>query len=89
MLLLRCYVSQPKERSYLFNKGDRLEHRNWRPITLLNIHYKLAVRVIAGRLLKVIYLIVRKDKTCSVPENVAIIRVVSFPPRTGVPLAIL
>ena len=57
--------------------------------------YKLAARVVAGRLLKVIHLIVAKDQTCGVPgrfigENVSIIRdVVSFASRTSVPLAIL
>lgn len=81
--------------SLIFKKGDRLDPRNWRPITLLNVDYKLAARVVAGRLLKVIHLIVAKDQTCGVPgrfigENVSIIRdVVSFASRTGVPLAIL
>ena len=81
--------------SLIFKKGDRLDPRNWRPITLLNVDYKLAARVVAGRLLKVIHLVVAKDQTCGVPgrfigENVSIIRdVVSFASRTGVPLAIL
>ena len=81
--------------SLIFKKGDRLDPRNWRPITLLNVDYKLAARVVAGRLLKVIHLIVAKDQTCGVPgrfigENVSIIRdVVSFASRTGFPLAIL
>ena len=81
--------------SSIFKKADRLDPRNWRPITLLNLDYKLAARVVAGRLLKVIHLIVAKDQTCGVPgrfigENVSIIRNgVSFSSRTGVPLAIL
>ena len=81
--------------SLIFKKGDRLDPRNWRPITLLNVDYKLAARVVAGRLLKVIHLIVAKDQTCGVPGrfiggNVSIIRdVVFFASRTGVPLAIL
>ena len=81
--------------SLIFKKADRLDPRNWRPIALLNVDYKLAARVVAGRLLKVIHLIVAKDQTCGVPgrfigENVAIVRdVVSFASRTGVPLAIL
>ena len=81
--------------SLIFKKGDCLDPRNWRPITLLNVDYKLAARVVADRLLKVIHLIVAKDQTCGVPgrfigENVSIIRdVVSFASRTGVPLAIL
>ena len=43
--------------SLIFKKGDR-------PITLLNVDYKLAARVVAGRLLKVIHLILAKDQTC-------------------------
>ena len=65
--------------SLSYKKGDRLDLRNWRPITLLNVDYKLAARVIAGRLLRVIHLIVDKDQTCGVPgrfigENVALLR---------------
>jgi len=66
-----------------------------RVITLLNIDYKLAARVIAGCLLKVIYLVVDKDQTCGVPgrfigENVALLRdVVEFASSSGTPNAIL
>ena len=41
--------------------------RNWRPITLLNVDYKLASRVLAGRLLKVIHVVVSKDQTSGLP----------------------
>ena len=34
--------------SLSFKKGDRLDPCNWRPITVLNVDYKLAARVIAG-----------------------------------------
>ena len=53
--------------SLLFKKGDRLDARNWRPISLLNVDYKIASRVIAGRLLKVIHLVVHTDQTCGIP----------------------
>ena len=46
-----------------FKKGDRLDPKNWRPITLLNADYKIASRSIAARLLNVIHLIVGKDQT--------------------------
>lgn len=81
--------------SLSFKKGDRLDPCNWRPITLLNVDYKLAARVIAGRLLKVIHLVVSSDQTCGVPvrfigENVALLRdVVEFASSSGVPTAIL
>lgn len=49
--------------SLSFKKGDCLDMRNWHPISLLNIDYKLAAHTVAARLLKVIYLIVAKDQT--------------------------
>lgn len=81
--------------SLSFKKGDRLDPRNWRPITLLNVDYKIASRAIAGRLLKVIHLVVDKDQTCGVPgrfigENVALLRdVVDFASFSGTPVAVL
>ena len=38
----------------ILKKGDRQDHKNWRPISPLNLDYKLCDRVLAGRLLKVI-----------------------------------
>ena len=81
--------------SLSFKKGDRLDPRNWRPISLLNVDYKLAARVLAGRLLKVIHLVVADDQTCGVPgryigENVAFLRdVVHYASFSGQPIAIL
>ena len=78
-----------------FKRGDRLDPRNWRPITLLNVDYKIASRVIAGRLLKVIHLVVSGDQTCGVPgrfigENVSLLRdVVHYASSSGTPVAIL
>lgn len=69
--------------------------RNWRPITLLNVDYKLAACIIAARLSKVTHLVVAKDQTCGVPgryigENVAFLRdVVSYAGFFDSPLAIL
>ena len=81
--------------SLSFKKGDRLDMRNWRPISLLNVDYKLAARAVAARLLKVINLIVAKDQTCGVPgryigENVAFLRdVVSYATTFDAPVVIL
>ena len=78
-----------------FKKGDRLDMQNWRPISLLNVNYKLAAQAIAGRLLKVIHLVVAEDQTCGVPgryigENVALLRdVVSYATMFDSPVAIL
>ena len=78
-----------------FKKGDRLDPKNWCPITLLNVNYKIASRALAGRLLKVIHAVVAQDQTCGVPgryigENVSFLRVVvhhAF--SSGVPVAVL
>ena len=51
--------------SLLFKKGDRFDMKNWRPITLLCVDYKIASRVIAGRLLKVIGTVVSPDQSCT------------------------
>ena len=80
--------------SLSFKKGDCLDIRNWRSISLLNVDYKLASRVIAGRLLKIIHLVVEKDQTCGVPgrfigENVAFLRdVVDYATLSNAPVAV-
>ena len=75
----------------IFKKGDRLEHKNWRPISLLNVHYKICTRTVAGRLLNVLH----PNQTCGVKGrfiggNVALLRdIVDFTSETGQPAAIL
>lgn len=61
----------------------------------MNVDYKLAARAIAGRLLKVIHLVVDNDQTCRVPgrligKNVALSHdVANYASSSGVPVAIL
>ena len=54
-----------------------------RPISLLNVDYKLCARALAGRLLKVLHHVILPDQTCGVKgrfigENVAFLRDVSI-----------
>ena len=44
--------------SLSFKNGDRLDPKNWWPISLLNVDYKIASRAIASRLLKVLHAVV-------------------------------
>ena len=99
-VLNSCYhsvfVSLSVQRYYYltFKKGERLDARNWRLISLLNVDFKIAARAIAGWLLKVIRLVVAKDQTCGVPdryiwENVAFFWDVSYATTFDSPVAIL
>ena len=38
----------------LYKRGDRMDMKNWRPITLLCVDYKIAAKAIANRLLQVL-----------------------------------
>ena len=77
----------------ILKKG--LDHKNWQPISLLNVDYKLCARVLAGRLLKVIALVVAPDQTCGVPgryigENVTFLHdVVELANKYNLPVALL
>ena len=99
-VLNSCYhsvfVSLSVQRYYYltFKKGEFLDARNWRLISLLNVDFKIAARAIAGWLLKVIHLVVAKDQTCGVPdryiwENVAFLWDLSYATTFDSPVAIL
>ena len=60
----------PSQRSglitLLHKRGDHLEMKNWRPITLLCADYKIAAKAIANRLLEVLPTVVHPDQSCGV-----------------------
>ena len=49
------------------DKSKKSSLKYWRPISLLNVHYKIISKSIANRLSKVMHTIVSVDQTCSVP----------------------
>ena len=51
----------------LFKKNDIELLKNWRPISLLNVDYKIAAKVIATRLKHVLGSITHEDQTCGIP----------------------
>ena len=79
----------------LYKKNDPLDTKNWRPISLLNVDYKIATRAISGRLLGVMPTIVGPDQTCGVrgrtiSENLAWVRdLLEYVEREDIPLALL
>ena len=70
-------------------KDDRRNLKNWRPISLLNVDYKICSKALSLRLKKVLGSIVDPDQTCSVPgrsisSNLALLRdTLDFTERTG------
>ena len=79
----------------LYKKNDRLDTKNWRPISLLNVDYKIATRAISGRLLAAIGSVVGTDQTCGVPgrrisENLFLVRdLLDYMERDDLPVALL
>lgn len=60
-------------------KGDKKLLKNWRPITLLNVDYKIISKTLASRLKTVLESIISPEQTCSVPgrdisDNIASVR---------------
>lgn len=74
----------------IFKKRDDIRDlKNWRPIPLINVDYKICSKAITLRLSKVLDAVVSPDQTCSVPgrsilSNVTLLRdVLDYIERTG------
>lgn len=50
----------------IYKKGDKRDIRNWRPITLLCVDYKILSKVLTNRLKEVMGVVVSEDQTCGV-----------------------
>ena len=62
-----CESMKTSNTCVIFKKGDRKNLKNWQPISLLSVDYKICSKVLSLRLSKVLEFIVDRDQTCSVP----------------------
>ena len=51
----------------LYKKGEPTDIRNWRPISLLNIDYKIMTKALANRLTKTLPHIISNEQTAGIP----------------------
>lgn len=47
-------------------KGDKTDRKNWRPITMLNVDYKILATIITTRLKTLMPQVINEDQTCGV-----------------------
>ena len=51
----------------IYKKGDKRNLKHWRPISLLNVDYKICSKALTNRLALVLPKIIDTDRTCSIP----------------------
>ena len=79
----------------LYKKNDKLDTKNWRPISLLCTDYKILAKVLTNRLKLVLSTVVSPSQTCGVPgrfsgEHVRLLQdIVNFSNTNNVGAAIL
>ena len=52
--------------SLIFKKGEKRDLRNWRPISLLCVDYKIGNEILVARLQNVLCSVLHEDQTCGV-----------------------
>lgn len=62
-----CESMKTSHTQLVFKKGDKKNLKNWRPISLLNVDYKICSKALSNRLSRVLHKIVSPNQTCSVP----------------------
>ena len=73
----------------IHKKDDKRLLKNWRPISLLNVDYKICSKAASLRLARVLGSIINPDQTCSIPgrsilSNLVLLRdTLAFIERTG------
>ena len=79
----------------LYKKGDKLDTKNWRPISLLCTDYKILAKVLTNHLLLVLPTIVDLEQTCGVPgsfssENVRVLKdIIDYANHSNIGAAII
>ena len=67
----------------IFKKEDPKNLKNWRPISLLNVNYKILSKTLTNHLSKVLPSIVGEDQTCSIPGRNILDNLVLFRDTLG------